>query len=204
MSDPALPKCVLFDLGGVIIDVDMGGVVAPFTAANIDTSEPEAWYRSGAAQRFEIGQIGPAEFGEAIVGELGLDCTAQQFLERYEDIHKGQFSGAPELLDRLSSHTHLACFSNTTELHWAWLCRNYQTDQRFKTCILSFELGYRKPDAAAFLAAAGCLPFEPGDIVFFDDRPENVEGAKAAGFDAHLVYGPEPVAAILGLDWGMT
>ena len=28
MSEPALPKCVLFDLGGVIIDVDMGSVVA--------------------------------------------------------------------------------------------------------------------------------------------------------------------------------
>ena len=37
-----LPKCVLFDLGGVIIDVDMDQVVAPFASTKIHTSPGEA------------------------------------------------------------------------------------------------------------------------------------------------------------------
>ena len=49
-------------------------------------------------------------------------------------------------------------------------------------------------------AAAERLSLAPGEIMFFDNRAENVEGALAAGFDAHLAAGPGPAAAILGLN----
>ena len=200
MSEPALPKCVLFDLGGVIIDVDMGSGVATFASNRIDTSVAEAWYKAAAIDAFEKGQIGPAAFGEAIVMELALDCTAAQFLERFEDIHRGLFAGAAELLAGLASRTHVACFSNINQLHWASQCRDLGIDRFFETHILSFQLGQRKPEPAAFMAAAERWSLAPGEIMFFDDRTENVEGALAAGFDAHLAAGPGPAAAILGLN----
>jgi HAD superfamily hydrolase (TIGR01509 family) len=200
MSERALPKCVLFDLGGVIIDVDMGRVVAPFTSEVIDTSLAEDWYKCAAIDNFERGRIGAAEFGEAIVGELALVCTAAQFLERFEDIHRGLFAGAAELLEGLAAKTHVACFSNINALHWSSQCRDLHIDGYFQTHVLSFELGHRKPDRAAFRAAAELLSVAPEDITFFDDRAENVDGAHAAGFAAHLVAGPGEAAAILGVD----
>jgi HAD superfamily hydrolase (TIGR01509 family) len=200
LSQSALPKCVLFDLGGVIIDVDMGRVVAPFTSDRIDTSLAEDWYKGAAIDAFERGRIGTNAFGAAIVGELGLDCSAAQFLERFEDIHRGLFAGAAELLEGLALKTQVACFSNINELHWGSQCRDLNIDRYFQTHVLSFELGRRKPDPAAFQAAAECLSMAPADITFFDDRAENVDGALAAGFAAHLVAGPQEAAAILGVD----
>ena len=198
MSQTGLPQCVLFDLGGGIVDVDMGGVVSSFSSNAIDTGDAESWYGAAAIDQFEKGEIGTADFADAIVRELGLDCSAEQFLGAYGNCHRGMFPGAADLLEDISGKTHLACFSNTTPLHWQTLCSELRIDHHFQTKILSFELGQRKPDSAAFNAAAECLPFTPEDVMFFDDRPENVDGAKTAGFDAHLVYGPEPAAEILG------
>ncbi|NQV56990.1 MAG: HAD-IA family hydrolase [Rhodospirillales bacterium] len=198
MSETKLPQCVMFDLGGVIIDVDMGSVVSGLSAGSVDTSLAEAWYATAAIDEFEKGKISTSQFGRAMVAELGLDCSAEQFMDRFLNCNRGLFPGAENLLDRLSALTHVACFSNTNEVHWASLCDELKIDKYFATKILSFELGERKPGLAAYNSAAKCLPFPPQEVVFFDDRPENVATAKQAGFDAHRVYGPEAVMEILG------
>ena len=77
-----------------------------------------------AMDAFERGQIGTAAFGEAMVAELGLDCTAETFLESFKDIHRGSFAGASDLLEGLVSRTHVACSSNINELHWSSQCRD--------------------------------------------------------------------------------
>lgn len=53
---------------------------------------------------------------------------------------------------------------------------------RFFSC----RLGAVKPEAAAYRAVLEALEAEPGDVVFFDDRPANVAGAARVGIDARL------------------
>ena len=71
--------------------------------------------------------------------------------------------------------------------------------------VISCALGIRKPDPAAFLAAAALVGADPADCFFADDAAANVDGAIAAGMTAHhLVYSggipqvPAMVAAITG------
>ena len=56
----------------------------------------------------------------------------------------------------------------------------------FDHATLSFELGIVKPDRAIYEHAVRGLNVSPGDALFLDDRPENVEGARAAGLQAKL------------------
>ncbi len=59
----------------------------------------------------------------------------------------------------------------------------YPIFRHFFGFILSYRVKAMKPDPAFYSAAlemAECLPHE---CVFIDDLPENVEGAKRAGFD---------------------
>jgi putative hydrolase of the HAD superfamily len=49
------------------------------------------------------------------------------------------------------------------------------------------EVGARKPEAAAYLAATTALGVAPAEVVFLDDTPECVDGARAVGMTAILV-----------------
>jgi HAD superfamily hydrolase (TIGR01509 family) len=54
-----------------------------------------------------------------------------------------------------------------------------------------------KPDAAIYARAEQLACVSPGDIFFVDDRPENVAGARAMGWDAVLYHTPERLLAEL-------
>lgn len=54
----------------------------------------------------------------------------------------------------------------------------------------SARLRRAKPDRAAFDAVVADLGRRPGDVVFVDDRPVNIAGAREAGMEAVLFAGP--------------
>ena len=63
---------------------------------------------------------------------------------------------------------------------------------RFYSC----RLRATKPDPAAYLAVLDELQAEPGDVVFVDDRPANVDAARALGLVAYLFEGPQTLRAL--------
>jgi glucose-1-phosphatase len=82
----------------------------------------------------------------------------------------------------------LGVFSNTTVAHWEYCTRRFGAlTSVFAVHALSYRLGAMKPAVEAYTAAAK-LAGVPGESIFYtDDRQENVEGARAAGWDA-VVY----------------
>jgi len=67
----------------------------------------------------------------------------------------------------------------------------------FRKVFVSYELGARKPERAAFEAIARAIGVPLERILFFDDTAENVAGARAAGVAAIQVRGPQDVADAL-------
>jgi len=63
--------------------------------------------------------------------------------------------------------------------------------------IWSCEHGVVKPDPAIYRLCLDALGYEPHRVLFFDDRPNNVEGARLAGMKAHLFESVEQAAAIV-------
>lgn len=56
----------------------------------------------------------------------------------------------------------------------------------FDACVLSHEVGVRKPDAAAFELAVARIGLTPRECAFVDDFTENVEGARRVGLTARV------------------
>jgi len=56
----------------------------------------------------------------------------------------------------------------------------------FDQVTFSYELGFIKPEAQIYQHAIEGLEVEPAEALFLDDRPENVEGARAAGIHAEV------------------
>jgi putative hydrolase of the HAD superfamily len=54
----------------------------------------------------------------------------------------------------------------------------------FRKVYVSNEIGARKPDAEDFRLVIADIGMAPNRVLFFDDRPENVAGARACGIVA--------------------
>ena len=88
-----------------------------------------------------------------------------------------------------SSVRHLALLSNINDDGVEALRRMAPWLGTFDALVLSCEHRVVKPEAAIFGILVERLGVEPGDCLFVDDIAANVEGARAAGLDAHRYVG---------------
>ncbi len=68
---------------------------------------------------------------------------------------------------------------------------------RFRGVTVSARIGLMKPDAAIFRHHAETFGLDPAATLFFDDSPPNIEGARAAGWQAELFEDAEGLRADL-------
>jgi putative hydrolase of the HAD superfamily len=62
----------------------------------------------------------------------------------------------------------------------------YAFSKLFDPILYSHEIGVLKPDDDAFRLTLSALDAEPGDVLFLDDAPHNVDAARRCGIRAHL------------------
>jgi HAD superfamily hydrolase (TIGR01493 family) len=191
-------EIVLFDLGGVL--VDLGGVddFGMLIGEHEDDEIWRIWLTSDTVRSYERGRCSSSDFASRMVSDHSLELSADDFLHRFRNWPKGLISGAAELVESLAPHVRPACLSNTNEIHW-----NEQIDAPvlhalFETRFLSHEIGLVKPDREIFDHVVEGLDCEPGEILFLDDNQLNVDGARAAGLNAHRVVGVEAARSVLG------
>jgi len=180
---------VLFDLGGVLIEV--AGVRAMLELTGIE-SEEELWRRwltCRWVRRFESGGCTGAEFAAGVVADWQLELSAAAFLEAFRDWPTGPLPGAAELVTQTRASAATGCFSNINALHWHGHIAAWPLAGLFDHRFLSFELGVLKPDVAAFAQVADLLEVPAERVLFLDDNAVNVAGAAAAGFQAARARG---------------
>ncbi|MGH9211890.1 MAG: HAD family hydrolase [Acidimicrobiales bacterium] len=180
---------VLFDLGGVLLEV--AGVGAMRELAGIDNDD-ELWRRWLACEwvrRFERGHCSPDEFAAGVVHDWQLATDPQLFLDAFAAWPTGPYDGTEALLDEVGARAALGCLSNTNALHWDLHFSRWPLFERFDHAFLSFDLGMVKPDRETFDHVAEALAVAADQILFLDDNLINVEGAVAAGFRGVHVRG---------------
>lgn len=188
-------KVILFDLGGVLIEnTGRDGLMSllPYTL-----DSPEIWRRwltSPSVRQFEAGKISSEVFAAAFVAEWGLGIGPEAFIAAFAGWPKGFYPGARELLESLRTSHHLACLSNTNEIHWG---RFPEFPTLFDTCFASHEMGKVKPDVEAYAHVLDTLRVEASAVYFFDDQILNVETARALGINAFQVADFSAIAPIL-------
>jgi putative hydrolase of the HAD superfamily len=67
----------------------------------------------------------------------------------------------------------------------------------FEHCAFSYSLRSVKPEPECYLAVLAMLDASPGDVVFLDDRPDNVAGAQALGIRSVQFTEPGQACAAL-------
>ena len=191
-------EAVVFDLGGVL--VELGGV-EEFGQLVGETREEVIWQRwlgSEWVRRYERGLCSREAFAEGAVAEFGIALPPQEFLDRFLRWPKGLLPGAEALVRGVRTDLHVACLSNTNELHWNHQLDAFGLRALFEQHFTSHELGMVKPDREIYDHLVTALGLPPERIVFLDDNQLNVDGARAAGLDAHRTVGVAQARAVLG------
>jgi putative hydrolase of the HAD superfamily len=77
--------------------------------------------------------------------------------------------------------------SNNNPIHYEYCCRASPDIFRIADeCLLSHEVGLRKPNPAMWQAAAEYGNFNPSEAMAIDDKAENIDGALLAGMMGHV------------------
>lgn len=185
-----IPLFFYFDLGNVLLLFDHAIACRQMAAVAGVTAERvrEVVFDSDLEWRYERGDVTSREFYDIFCDATGTrpDYAALQYAG--SAIFELNHEIVPIVSGLKAARARLGILSNTCESHW-----QYATDGRyelfnsmFDLFALSFEIGAMKPEPAIYAAAAELAGVPPHAIFFVDDRPENVAGAREAGFDAVL------------------
>ncbi|MFJ2173991.1 HAD-IA family hydrolase [Streptomyces sp. NPDC087851] len=196
-SQKTRPTVVMWDLGGVLAP---SGRALTALAEALDVTETALadpyWSHRDA---YDLGGS-PEEYWHRIAEALGrpLDGGWIERLDRIEtECWAALASDAAALLARLTRRgTPLGILSNAPG-SLARAVRRAPWSGRFETLVFSSDLGLMKPDPLVYRAVDERLGRAPSEVVFFDDRPENVAAARAHGWRAHLWTGGEAAAEAL-------
>ncbi|HEX5612006.1 MAG TPA: HAD family hydrolase, partial [Burkholderiales bacterium] len=145
---------LLFDLGGVVIEVDFDRIFKAWaSAASLPTAQLAARFTFDAHyEAHERGAIELHEYCEHLRSALGLALSDEELLAGWNRIFGAPVPGMQALLERLARLHPLYVFSNTNRAHMAhWEPRYRALLAPFSAVYCSCDLGMRKPDVEAFL-----------------------------------------------------
>jgi glucose-1-phosphatase len=184
-------RALLLDLGNVLVRFDHRLTLDRLeraTGVSAERLRPHIF--GGLEQSFDLGELTSEEFFRRVEDAAGLHRLPDStWIEAWRDI----FEPIPRslaLLPRLFPDIRTAVVSNTNALHWEGVLRVARVDEAVGALVLSFEVGYLKPDERIWKAALDRLGATAVETVFADDRPDLVEAARTFGLDAFVVDGP--------------
>ncbi|WP_435875966.1 HAD family hydrolase [Saccharopolyspora shandongensis] len=190
-------RWIVFDYGEVI---SRRTAALPAIAALLGAEPPEfeqAYFAERLAYDWGLSDVDywravAARLGKDVDGELSARLTradvggwletAPETLQLLEDLHRqgvtmAVLSNAPSSFGRAAEQE-----------SWARL---------FKHLIFSGDLRLAKPDVAIYRVLLETLDAPATECLFFDDRQENVDGAREAGLHAERWQGADAARATL-------
>jgi len=181
------PESLLFDLGGVIIDIDFTRAFRawqPISSLSLDKIT-ERFKFDAPYQRHERGEITAAAYFDHLRATLSLSGDDARILEGWNSIYIGEIPETVALIRSARKDLPCHAFTNTNAVHQAaWSAQFPEVTRLFGRIFASHEIGRRKPEREAFEHIGRTLGVRLDSIMFFDDLIENVEGAQAAGLQA--------------------
>jgi HAD superfamily hydrolase (TIGR01509 family) len=196
---PHAYRVILFDLGGVLVDVESVVALQRLLGRALPEEEVgQLWLTASSwVSLFESGRCTPEVFAAGIVDEWRLAVTADAFLDDFRRWPKRLWPGVQELLAALAPRFTLACLSNTNAVHWPHMRDVLGLSGLMHRYYLSHEIGHLKPSRAVFEHVLADLCYPPQQVLFLDDNQLNVDAAQAVGLQAYRAVGIEEVHTVL-------
>jgi putative hydrolase of the HAD superfamily len=192
------PKIIVFDLGKVLLDFDYRIAARRIAARSNYNGDLYQLFtiHSELLLRYETGLVSSADFFQGICRATGFSGSLEEFAGFFGDI----FSEIPPMV---AFHSRLRkagfptyIFSNTNELAIHHIRRAFPFYANFDGYIYSYEARSMKPDAGIYEALEQLSRCTGDEILYLDDRPENVKAGLARGWRGIVHETPEKTLAL--------
>ncbi|MCU1412729.1 MAG: family phosphatase [Microbacteriaceae bacterium] len=182
-------RVIVFDYGEVISrspsERDRADIVAVARVPDAVFWGPYWRHREGLDQ----GTIGIREYWQLVASDLGVEFSESRIQEIWVADFSGWISIEPAVFDIISDlsagGSRIALLSNAG-FDFSSPLRSSPISRFFERVFVSAELGLVKPDPQIYLEVARELGITPAEMVFIDNKQENVDAAVALGVTGHL------------------
>ncbi|HEU6447802.1 MAG TPA: HAD family phosphatase [Verrucomicrobiae bacterium] len=193
---------LVFDLGKVLVDFDYS-IGARKIAARSTKQLPDLHGFIGNSEilhRYETGLLSRRQFFDEMRNLTGFSGDLDEFVSYFANI----FLEIPAMIQL---HADLRrrgfksfIFSNTNDIAIQHIRHNFPFFANFDGYIFSYEVGAMKPLPKIYEAMEKMCGARGGEIIYIDDRPENIEAGASRGWKTVLHATPEQTrAALAGL-----
>ena len=197
-------KNIVFDLGGVLVDLDFKNAINGLQQAGFANvkEQLQAFDQDGIFQKFELGEINADEFRTAIRENSTVTLTDEEVDTLWNSMLVEVPRKKLELILELRGKYMVYLLSNTNSIHWDYVCNNafnyrgFRVNDYFEETFLSFEMHLAKPDKAIFEKVLHEANLLPEETLFIDDSEANCKAAEELGIHAHHYHIGEDLSKI--------
>ncbi len=179
---PSPPKAFLFDIGKVLIRFDFAPVNPAMQALSPIADLDFLSVIETAKIAHEDGSMDDETFISESIESSRFQGTRDEFTRIWQEI----FTVNPPMEATVRSLARqgfpLYILSNTSGLHMDYILRTWDVFECFDGAVYSYDVKLSKPDPAIYAHAATKFDLDPAETIYIDDRPENAEAGRAAGF----------------------
>lgn len=184
---------IIFDLGGVLLNIDPKKTIEAFGKLGMEqlVGDKGLSYDHDIFYQMEQGQITPDKFREGVLKLLPNRVSFQEIDAAWTAMLLDFPAIRVDLVKNLSKDFKVYLFSNTNAIHvekFHSIFRNqhgFEVSTLFETDFYSNEIGYRKPSPESYQEIIRLSGINPEESLFIDDSAQNVESAIASGLKGY-------------------
>lgn len=182
-------KNIIFDLGGVIMNLDVSKTIKSFENIGITdiVNKTGHHYKDSVFYDFEIGKVSEIGFIERLLGMSNLTILNKDIKEAWNAMILEMPKERIELLLDLKKEYRIFLLSNTNSIHQEKFLTEFKNEysfdfsELFEKTYYSHEIGMRKPDEKTFKYVLKDSNLNPCKTLFVDDAIDNVKIAQKVG-----------------------
>ena len=196
-------KSIIFDLGGVLLNISYQNTIDKFEKLGVDNSSNfySKKYQKNIFNLLETGKISKNQFVKAI-NKSCKSVTTEQIIYAWNSMLLDLPKNRTTLLKNLKEKYQLFLLSNTNSIHIKEFKsrlgeKKYSKFYNlFDKVYYSHEIGFRKPDSEVFCLVLNENNLKEKEVLFIDDSPQHIIGAKELGLHTYHLKDNEEITTV--------
>jgi FMN phosphatase YigB (HAD superfamily) len=178
---------IVLDVGGVLVNFSLGPLITALSKERGDrVTLPSLPDIDRLFLPVQTGESSLDDIIPELNASLGVSMGSSEWHALSCSVFTGEVPGMKEVLLQLRSDFSFVALTNTVEVHWTFLLKNYEILKLMDGYVVSYLEGVAKPDPAIYRAVMdrhcnGGLPY-----FHTDDLPEYVEAAREMGWHSEV------------------
>lgn len=190
------PKAIIFDIGRVIVRVNLNRLLEPLASlmpprSGLESSKklsPQQIWQAIESdphwQDWQEGRMSPEQWCDHLTGRLGVRMGFADFRNAWNRALDPDLILDDSLFETLGKRYKLALLSNTDPLHSAHMESHFPFVRHFPVRIYSWRIGAAKPSATIYRTGLDSLNVAPAEALYIDDIAEFAAAARGLGMDS--------------------